>query len=44
MLRFLGAKVAGWVYGSLMDVGDAQKNPELMEKARQLGKKLGEWG
>lgn len=40
MLNFLRAKIAGWVYGSLNDVGDAQKNPELMQKAYQLGVKM----
>jgi multimeric flavodoxin WrbA len=42
MFRFLKADIAGWVYGSLGDIGDAQKNPELMEQAYQLGKKLAE--
>jgi hypothetical protein len=28
------------VYGSLSDVGDAQKHPELMSAAAELGKKL----
>jgi multimeric flavodoxin WrbA len=41
MFRFIGAEAAGWVHGSLSDVGDAQKHPELMEQAFQLGKKLG---
>jgi hypothetical protein len=40
MFRFIQADVAGWVYGSLSNVGDAQKNPELMEKAYRLGRKL----
>jgi multimeric flavodoxin WrbA len=40
MFRFLQADIAGWVYGSLSDPGDAQKHPELMEQAYQLGKKL----
>ena len=40
MFRFLQANIVGWVYGSLMDVGDAQKNPELMQQAHQLGKRL----
>lgn len=44
MFRFLEADIAGWVYGTLMDVGDAQKNPKLMEKARQLGKSLAQPG
>lgn len=41
MFRFLKADIQGWVYGSLSNVGDAQKQPELMEQAYQLGKKLG---
>jgi len=40
MFRFLQADIKGWVYGSLSNVGDAQKQPELMEQAYQLGKKL----
>jgi multimeric flavodoxin WrbA len=40
MLHYLQADVAGWVYGSLSAVGDAQKHPDLMEKAYKLGKKL----
>lgn len=40
MLRFLRAEVAGIVHGSLSDPGDAEKNPELMEQAYQLGQKL----
>lgn len=38
--RFLEAPIAGVVHGSLSDLGDAQKHPELLEKARQLGGKL----
>jgi multimeric flavodoxin WrbA len=40
MARFLHSQIAGWVYGSLSNVGDAQKHPELMEQAFQLGKQL----
>jgi multimeric flavodoxin WrbA len=40
MFRFIQADLAGWVYGSLSDIGDAQKHPELMEKAYRLGRKL----
>jgi multimeric flavodoxin WrbA len=40
MLRFLQAPLAGMVHGSLMDIGDANKHPELLEKANQLGMKL----
>ena len=40
MFRFLKADLVGWVHGSLMNVGDAQKSHELMEKAFQLGKQI----
>jgi len=40
MFRFLQADIIGIVHGSLSDVGDADKHPELLEKARQLGLKL----
>jgi multimeric flavodoxin WrbA len=40
MFRFLQAEIVGWVHGSLDEVGDAHKHPELLEQARQLGKKL----
>ena len=40
MCRFLNAKIAGMVYGTMSDVGDAEKQPELMEQAYQLGRKL----
>ena len=40
MFHFLEADIVGWVYGSLMDVGDAQKNPDLMEKAYQIGRQI----
>ena len=40
MCRFLKADIVGWVHGSLNDIGDAQKHPELMTKARELGRKL----
>jgi multimeric flavodoxin WrbA len=41
MCRFLNAEVAGMVYGTMSDVGDAEKQPELMEQAYKLGQKLG---
>jgi multimeric flavodoxin WrbA len=40
MFRFLEADIAGFVYGSLMDVGEAEKAPDLMKQAFELGKKL----
>ena len=42
MFRFLQARIVGWVYGSLSDAGDAEKHPELMQQARQLGERLAE--
>ena len=38
--RFLQATIAGWVYGSLSAVGDAEKNPALMQAAYRLGNHL----
>ena len=40
MFRFLKADIVGWVHGTMYDLGEAQKKPELMEQAYQLGKKL----
>jgi multimeric flavodoxin WrbA len=40
MFRYLEADFVGCVYGRLSRVGDAQKDAELMERARQLGEKL----
>jgi len=42
MFRFLKMEIAGMVYGTAMDVGDAGKQPELMEQAYKLGQKLAE--
>jgi multimeric flavodoxin WrbA len=41
MLRYIGGNILGLVYGTAMDVGDVQKQPELLERAYQLGEKLG---
>jgi len=41
MCRFLNAKIAGMVYGTMSDVGDAESQPELMDQAYKLGQKLG---
>jgi multimeric flavodoxin WrbA len=41
LCRFLKAEVAGMVHGSMSDIGDAEKQPDLMEQAYQLGLKLG---
>ncbi len=40
MFQFLHAPIVGIVHGSLMDVGDAQKHPELMEAAYELGRNI----
>src|SRR5512136_1772719 len=40
LCRFFKGDIVGIVHGSLNDVGDAQKHPELLEKAYQLGQKL----
>jgi multimeric flavodoxin WrbA len=40
MCRFLQSKIVGIVHGSLDKVGDAEKHPELMNKAFDLGKLL----
>jgi len=41
LCRFLNAEVAGMVYGTMSDIGDAEKQPELMERAYRLGRELG---
>ena len=40
MCRFLDSRIAAIVHGSLSEVGDAEKNPELMQKAYDLGQLL----
>jgi multimeric flavodoxin WrbA len=42
MCRFLNSKIVGIVHGTLGDVGDAQKNPELLQQAFDLGRRLAE--
>lgn len=44
MLRYIGAEFSGMVYGTANDIGDIQKQPELLAQAYKLGKKLGEDG
>jgi multimeric flavodoxin WrbA len=44
MFRYLKAELVGVVYGSASDVGDVQKQPELMENAYKLGEKLASAG
>ncbi len=43
MFRFLKAEIAGFVYGSLMDPGDAEKHPELLQQAYDLGQRICLW-
>jgi len=40
MCHFLKADLVGVVHGSLSDIGDVQKHPELLERAHQLGREL----
>ena len=40
MFDYLDVEITGMVYGSASDIGDVEKQPELMEKAYQLGEKL----
>ena len=41
MFRYIGADIVGMVYGTANKIGDAERQPELMERAYQLGQKLG---
>ncbi len=41
LCRFLNGQIIGIVHGSLSDVGDAEKHPELLEQAYRLGRSLG---
>jgi len=41
MFRYIGAEIVGMVYGTANDIGDAEKQPELMARAYELGQKLG---
>lgn len=40
IFKFLEARMMGTVHGSLNDVGDAEKHPELMDAAFQLGRMI----
>ena len=40
MLAYIDANLVGMVYGSTPDLGDAAKQPDLLEKAYKLGEKL----
>lgn len=41
MFRYIGAEIVGMVYGTADAIGDAQKQPELMRRAHELGRTLG---
>jgi multimeric flavodoxin WrbA len=38
--RYLGGDILGIVYGTGLDIGEINKNPELLESAYKLGQKL----
>lgn len=38
--RYLKSEITGIVHGSLSDVGDAEKHPELLQQAYELGRLL----
>jgi multimeric flavodoxin WrbA len=40
MLRYIRADITGFVYGTAMDVGDVQGQPDLLQRAYKLGQKL----
>jgi multimeric flavodoxin WrbA len=40
MCRFLKSEIAGIVHGSLSEAGEAEKHPELLQQAYDLGKLL----
>ncbi len=40
MSRYIGLEIAGMVYGTAWQIGDAEKQPELMAKAFKLGETL----
>ena len=40
MFRYLSGEIVGTVHGTAMDVGDIEKQTELMENAYKLGQKL----
>ncbi len=41
MCRFLKSEIVGIVHGSVNEVGDVEKHPELLQQAYELGKRLG---
>jgi multimeric flavodoxin WrbA len=41
MFRYLEAEFSGLVHGYAYEIGEAEKKPELMDKAYKLGQKIG---
>jgi len=41
MFRYLQAEIVGMVYGTALEIGDAEKQPALIERAYKLGQRLG---
>jgi multimeric flavodoxin WrbA len=40
MFRYIGANFSGLVYGTAMEIGDVQNQPELLQEAFRLGERL----
>jgi hypothetical protein len=40
MFRYIRANIVGMVYGTASNVGDVQKQPDLLERAYKLGQRL----
>ena len=40
MFRYIRANIVGIVYGTALNVGDVQKQPDLLERAYKLGQRL----
>ncbi len=40
LARYVGMEIAGMVYGTAWQLGEAEEQPELMEKAFKLGERL----
>ena len=41
LVRYLRGRLTGVVHGTASDLGDAQKQPDLLERAYQLGQEIG---
>jgi multimeric flavodoxin WrbA len=44
MLRYIRGNLTGIVYGTATDIGDVQKQPELLQEAFRLGEKIASHG